>query len=220
MGYSPWSHRSYVIKVDDPNLDVFLLFADSPAEMLRKYTLLTGRTVPPPTWSYGMWMSRAIYKTADEVLEVAKQLRERRIPCDVLTLDGRAWHKAETRFDFSWDADRYADPAGFVQTLREMDYRLCLWEYSYLSTLNPMFGELAAKKYFLQTRTARRTSTAGCLRLMTGRSLTFSLLDWSILPTLKPTPGTVICTGRPVRNGRLRDENRLRRGPAGRCSRA
>ncbi len=152
VGYSPWSHRSYVVKVDDPNLDIFLLFADSPAEMLSKYTALTGRTELPPTWSYGMWMSRAIYKTADEILEVAQQLRERRIPCDVLTLDGRAWHKAETRFDFSWDPDRYPDPAGFVHKLREMDYRLCLWEYSYLSTLSPIFDDLAEKKYFLQDR--------------------------------------------------------------------
>lgn len=149
-GYSPWSHRSYVVKVDDPDFDVFLLFADSPAEMLAKYTALTGRTELPPTWSYGAWFSRAIYQTAEEILEVAQQLREHKIPCDVLTLDGRAWHKAETRFDFSWDPDRYPDPAGFVRTLRKMDYRLCLWEYSYLSTLNPIFAELAEKKYFLQ----------------------------------------------------------------------
>jgi alpha-D-xyloside xylohydrolase len=97
-------------------------------------------------------MSRAIYKTADEILEVAQQLRERSIPCDVLTLDGRAWHQPKTRFDFSWDPERYPDPAGFVRRLREMDYRLCLWEYSYLSTLNPLFDELAKKKYFLQDK--------------------------------------------------------------------
>lgn len=151
VGYSPWSHRSYVIKLDDPVLDVFLLFANSPAEMLRHYTALTGRTELPPVWSYGMWMSRAIYQNADEILDVAHQLRQRRIPCDVLTLDGRAWHKAETRFDFSWDPDRYPDPAGFVGQLRALDYRLCLWEYSYLSDLNPMFAGLAEKKYFLQT---------------------------------------------------------------------
>jgi alpha-D-xyloside xylohydrolase len=150
VGYSPWSHRSYVIRVDDPNLDLFLIFADSPAEMLAKYTALTGRTELPPTWSYGVWMSRAIYKTADEILEVAQQLRERRIPCDVLTLDGRAWHQPKTRFDFSWDPERYPDPADFVRRLREMDYRLCLWEYSYLSTLNPLFDDLSKKKFFLQ----------------------------------------------------------------------
>ena len=151
VGYSPWSHRSYVIKVCDPILDVFLIFADSPAEMLQKFTALTGRTQLPPRWSYGMWMSRAFYKTAGEIMDVANTLRERKIPCDVLTLDGRAWHKSETRFDFSWDPDRYPDPAGFVGGLRKMDFRLCLWEYSYLSSANPIFNELAEKKYFLQT---------------------------------------------------------------------
>ena len=96
-------------------------------------------------------MSRAFYQTADEIMDIAQKLREHRIPCDVLTLDGRAWHKAETRFDFSWDADRYPDPAGFIQGLHALNFRLCLWEYPYLSTLNPLFAELAAKKYFLQT---------------------------------------------------------------------
>jgi alpha-D-xyloside xylohydrolase len=151
VGYPPWSHRSYVIKLDDPTLDLFLIFADSPAEMLEKYTGLTGRVELPPRWSYGAWMSRAFYQTADEIMDVARQLRERQIPCDVLTLDGRAWHKAETRFDFTWDADRYPDPAGFMQNLRALNYRLCLWEYSYLSTLNPLYEELASKKFFLQT---------------------------------------------------------------------
>lgn len=152
VGYSPWSHRSYVLKLDDPTLDIFLLFADSPAEMLARYTSLTGRTELPPRWSYGAWMSRAYYQTSDEIMDVARQLRERQIPCDVLTLDGRAWHKSETRFDFAWDTDRYPDPAAFVRNLRDMDYRLCLWEYSYLSDLNPLFPELAAKNFFLKDK--------------------------------------------------------------------
>ncbi len=152
VGYSPWSHRSYALKLDDPNLDLFLLFADSPAEMLLKYTGLTGRAALPPTWTYGVWFSRAIYKTADEIMDVARQLRERRIPADVLTLDGRAWHKSETRYDFSWDPDRYPDPAAFVRGLRGMNYRLCLWEYSYMSDLNPLFPELAKKGYFLKDK--------------------------------------------------------------------
>jgi alpha-D-xyloside xylohydrolase len=151
VGYSPWSHRAYVIKVADPTLDVFFVFANTPAQMLFQYTELTGRTELPPRWSYGVWMSRAFYKTADEILNVARQMRQHNIPCDVLTLDGRAWHQSETRFDFSWDPVRYPDPAGFVQTLREMNFRLCLWEYSYLSSINPLFNELASRKYFLQT---------------------------------------------------------------------
>ncbi|MCS6994299.1 MAG: hypothetical protein NZP74_10755 [Anaerolineales bacterium] len=151
-GYAPWSHRTYLLALDDPTLDLFLLFADSPAEMLARYTALTGRPELPPRWSYGAWFSRAYYKTADEIVDVARQLRERRIPADVLTLDGRAWHKPETRFDFSWDPDRYPDPAGFVRGLRQMNYRLCLWEYSYMSDLNPLFSALVEKGYFLKDR--------------------------------------------------------------------
>jgi alpha-D-xyloside xylohydrolase len=150
VGYAPWSHRSYILKIEDPNLDLFLIAGETPAALIEKYTWLTGRAPLPPLWSFGMWMSKAYYQTADELLQVARKLRERRIPCDVITLDGRAWHKPETRFDFSWDPDRYPDPAGFVRRLQGMDLRLCLWEYPYLSTKNPLFAELEAKGYFLK----------------------------------------------------------------------
>ncbi|MFC1878697.1 glycoside hydrolase family 31 protein [Chloroflexota bacterium] len=152
VGYPQWSHRSYVLKVQDQDLDLFLIAADTPAEMLEKYTTLTGRTKELPRWSYGAWMSRAYYKTAEEILDVAQKLRKRQIPCDVLVLDGRAWHKMETRFDFQWDNDRYSDPAGFVDRLRENNFRLCLWEYPYVSVKSPKFIELAEKDYLLQTK--------------------------------------------------------------------
>ncbi|MCJ7659559.1 MAG: hypothetical protein MUO67_10460, partial [Anaerolineales bacterium] len=152
VGYPQWSHRSYILKVYDQDLDLFLLAADSPAGMLAKYTALTGRTQELPRWSYGVWMSRAYYKTAEETLEVAQKLRTHKIPCDVLVLDGRAWHKMETRFDFQWDADRYPNPAGFVGQLQDENLKLCLWEYPYISVKNPQFTELAEKRYLLQTK--------------------------------------------------------------------
>ena len=150
VGYPQWSHRTYILKVHDEELDLFLITGDTPAEILEKYTFLTGRSPMPPRWSFGVWMSRAYYKTADEILKVAKKLRKREIPCDTLTLDGRAWHKMETRFDFQWDEDRYPDPAGFVEKLKKKNFHLCLWEYPYLSTRNPLFNKLAAKGYFLK----------------------------------------------------------------------
>ncbi len=150
VGYAPWSHRSYIAQLEDPNLDLFLLAADTPAGLLRQYTHLTGRAPQPPRWSYGVWMSRAYYHTADEALEVVRTLRQRRIPCDVLLLDGRAWHKMETRFDFQWDPERYPDPAAFVAELRRLHIRLNLWEYPYISVKNPLFNELAARGYLLK----------------------------------------------------------------------
>ena len=151
VGYPQWSHRSYIMKVQDPNLDLFLFVGETGAEILHNYTHLTGRAPRLPTWSFGVWMARAYYKTRQEILEVAYKLREHRIPSEVLLLDGRAWHPMETRFDFSWDPERYPDPPGFVNELKGIHYRLCLWEYPYISTRNPLFNELAEKGYLLLT---------------------------------------------------------------------
>jgi len=150
VGYPQWSHRSYILQVFDEELDLFLITGETPAQIIQTYTELTGRAAQPPRWSYGAWMSRAYYQNAEVALEVAQKLVEREIPCDVLLLDGRAWHTMEDRFDFSWDAKRYPDPAGFIQQLREYGIRLNLWEYSYLSVLNPLFNELAEKGFFLK----------------------------------------------------------------------
>ncbi len=151
VGYPQWSARSYALRVEEPVLDLFLLVGDSPGALLERYTHLTGRTPLLPRWSYGVWMSRCYYATADEALAAARGLRERSIPCDVITLDGRAWLKVETRFGFEWDRDRYPDPRGFARMLRDLDFRLCVWEYPYISVHNPLFAELAGKGYLLRT---------------------------------------------------------------------
>jgi alpha-D-xyloside xylohydrolase len=151
VGFSVWSHRNYVLQIEDQNLDVFLFAVDSPAEVIKKYTDLTGSSPELPDWSYGVWMARGYYHTAEELMEAVQGMRDRNIPLDVILLDGQAWHKRETRFDFTWDPDRYPDPPAFVKQLKDLNVRLCLWEYTYISTFNPLFHELADKNYLLKT---------------------------------------------------------------------
>jgi alpha-D-xyloside xylohydrolase len=150
VGYPIWSHRSYILQIEEPNLDLFLITADDPEAMLKSYTYLTGRTELPPRWSYGIWMSRAFYPDAKEVIRIAKKLRASKIPTDVIVLDGRAWHDVTNRFDFTWDKERYPDPAAFIQALEDEHMRLCLWEYPYIATTNPIFDQLAEKGFLLQ----------------------------------------------------------------------
>lgn len=150
VGYPQVSHRSYVLHVEDGALDLFLLAAPTPAALLERFSHLTGRPGLPPRWSYGVWMSRCYYRTPEEALAVAQRMRERRIPCDVLVLDGRAWLKVETRFGFEWDADRYPDPAAFIRTLNDLGFRVCLWEYPHVSVRNPLFRQLAEQGYLLR----------------------------------------------------------------------
>lgn len=151
VGFPDWSHRSYAVVVDDEALDLFLFAADAPAGILDRYTQLTGRAPEVPLWSLGLWVSRAYYKTPEEAVEVAAKLRERRIPCDVLTLDGRAAWKVETRFNFRWDPERFPDPKASLAAIRAHDLKVCVWEYPYVSVHDPLFAELASKGYLLKT---------------------------------------------------------------------
>ncbi|TQV70286.1 TIM-barrel domain-containing protein [Denitrobaculum tricleocarpae] len=150
VGYPQWSHRTYGLEVESSELDLFLIAAEGPTEILERYTALTGRPAKPPRWSYGLWLSKAFYKTADEALSTAQTLREKRMPCDVFTLDGRAWLDTSTRFAFEWDADRYPDPKAFTQKIKDLKLRVCVWEYPLISQKHPLFAELASRDWLLK----------------------------------------------------------------------
>jgi alpha-D-xyloside xylohydrolase len=150
VGHPAWSHRSYVLEVEDEALDLFLIAADRPATILDRYTWLTGRPPRLPRWSLGAWFSRAFYKNADEVLSTARKLRARRIPADVILLDGQAWQDNQTRFRFEFDAARYPDPKAFLDELHALNFKVCVWEYPMVSRRGPLFAEFEAKGWLLR----------------------------------------------------------------------
>ena len=151
VGHPDWSHRSYAVMVEDEALDLFVFASDGPASILDLYTQLTGRPAPVPRWSLGLWVSRASYGSGDEAIRVAKRLRERRIPSDVLVLDAHTTYDAETRFDFSWDAQRLGDAVDTLSKIKAHDFRVCVSESPQVSVDSPVFGELASQQYLLLT---------------------------------------------------------------------
>jgi alpha-D-xyloside xylohydrolase len=148
VGFPQWSHRSHVLEVEDSALDLFF-FAGDPATILERYSALTGRPALPPLWSYGMWLSRAYYKTPEEAVAVARELREKEVPCDVITLDGRAAWEVRTRFNFQWDPARFKDARATLAALKAEDLKVCVWEYPYISVHSPLFAELEGKGWLL-----------------------------------------------------------------------
>ncbi len=152
VGFAPWSQRAYCVLIEDTALDVFILTAASGAEMLERYTQLTGKAPVPPDWSLGVILSKAYYRDVPELLSTARKVREKNMPCDVITLDGRAWQDTETRFAFEWDSKRYPDPKSVIDELKSMDFKVCVWEYPLISVKNPLFHTLAEKGWLIKDK--------------------------------------------------------------------
>ncbi len=152
VGYGPWSQRSYLVVVEDPGFDVFVFTGSTGAQLIEQYTALAGRAAVPPLWSLGVILSKAYYRDSAEILSVAREVRARGMPCEVITFDGRAWQDTETRFAFEWCPKRYPDPKVTIAALKALGFRICVWEYPLVSVRNPMFAELAGKGWLIRDR--------------------------------------------------------------------
>ena len=133
------------IFLGDEEMDLFI-FLGNPKEILAEYTTLTGKSPVPPLWSFGLWMSRITYKSEDEVREVAAKLQQHQIPCDVIHLD-TGWFEQDWRCNYQFSAARFADPQLMIDDLRELGYRLSLWQLPYFTPTNELFQEIVAAGY-------------------------------------------------------------------------
>jgi alpha-glucosidase len=106
---------------ESADLVAYVLAGPTLGDVLRQYTSLTGRMPMLPRWAFGNQQSRWSYVSAEEVLSVASEFRKQSIPCDAIYLDIDYMDGYRV---FTWNPDRFADPVGLVQTLREQQIRL------------------------------------------------------------------------------------------------
>ncbi|PMQ01153.1 MAG: alpha-glucosidase [Dictyoglomus sp. NZ13-RE01] len=81
------SNKYYYFYAENGELDYYFFYGPTPKDVIEEYTYLTGRYYLPPIWALGYQQSRWSYASEEEVREIAKNFRERKIPCDVIYLD-------------------------------------------------------------------------------------------------------------------------------------
>lgn len=161
-GYGMFMHTSAPVTVDfgasyvgatklfmaDEVMDIFLFLGD-PKEVLGEYTALVGRPEMPPLWSFGTWMSRITYFSEDEGREVAKKLRENKIPSDVIHFD-TGWFGVDWQCDYAFAADRFKNPTKMLSDLKEQGFHTCLWQLPYFTPKNKFFPELVERGLYVR----------------------------------------------------------------------
>ena len=164
------STRSVQFLNDHATLDVFLIGGKSPEQILHSYRMLTGFPQMPPLWSFGIWMSRMTYFSADEENDICDRLRKEHYPCDVIHLD-TGWFRTDWLCEWKFNPDRFPDPKGFIQHLKQNGFKVSLWQLPYVAQGAEQLEEAKANRYISQSTKAEDTSTGGASN--------FSALDYA-----------------------------------------
>ena len=140
------STRSVQFLNDQSQVDVFLIGGNTIEEIQRGYRDLTGYPTMPPLWSFGVWMSRMTYFSADEVNEICDRMRAEHYPCDVIHLD-TGWFETDWLCEWKFNKERFPDPEGFIKNLKDNGYRVSLWQLPYVAENAEQIDEARANDY-------------------------------------------------------------------------
>jgi len=111
--------RFSYFSADGGEMDYFFIQGEGVAEIIQFYGNLTGKMPLPPLWSLGYQQSRWSYTPDKEVLTVARTLREKEIPADVMVLDIDFMDAYKI---FTWHPDNFSNPKGFLDQLKAMNF--------------------------------------------------------------------------------------------------
>lgn len=112
--------KQYSITCSDPHLDYYFIYGPDPKQVLYSYSQLTGTMPLPPRWTLGYHQSRYSYPTEKRVREIARELRNRRIPCDAVWFD---IHYMDGYRLFTWDKKAFPTPQKLMTDLRATGFR-------------------------------------------------------------------------------------------------
>lgn len=140
------SSRSVQYLNDQARIDAFVIGGDSIEEIIRGYRDLTGYPSMPPLWSFGVWMSRMTYFSADEVNGICQRLREEHYPCDVIHLD-TGWFKTDWLCEWKFNEERFPNPPAFIKGLKDNGFRVSLWQLPYVAENAEQIDEARENDY-------------------------------------------------------------------------
>ncbi|MCC6285675.1 MAG: DUF5110 domain-containing protein [Phycisphaerales bacterium] len=111
--------QGITIVADGPEFPVIVFEAPHPEMVVRRLTQLIGRIDLPPLWALGYHQCRYSYFPDARVREIAREFRERKIPCDVIWMD-IDYMKGYRCFTF--DDQHFPDPAALNADLHTQGF--------------------------------------------------------------------------------------------------
>ena len=131
MGYDWIAERA-----DRDALDIYFFgYGDNYKKAVSDFTKIGGRIPLPPAFVFGYWYSRYDAYNSDQFREIARTLKEKKIPSDVLIID-MDWHWNGNEADnsagrggwtgWSWNTNLIPDAKELIADIHKMGLRTAL----------------------------------------------------------------------------------------------
>ncbi len=126
----------------------YVFFAGHGDETIGAYRDLTGDATLLPDWIFGYIHCRERFHNQNQLLENAREFRQRDLPMDVIVQDWQYWGKHGWNA-MRFDEDNYPDPAQMVEQLHDLNARLMLSVWSKVDPGSELGKQFTEKGYYI-----------------------------------------------------------------------
>lgn len=126
----------------------YVVFSGNADHVIFSYRELSGKAPLMPIWAMGYIHCRERFSSQQQLLENAKEFRNRHLPVDVMVQDWQYWGK------YGWNAMKfdetdYPDPAKMVADLHSMNIRLMVSVWSKSDPKSEVGQEFMKNGYYI-----------------------------------------------------------------------
>jgi alpha-D-xyloside xylohydrolase len=138
-------------------IDYFIFEEGSPADLVRRYSDLTGKSPMMPAFATGLWQSKLRYFSQEELLSVAREYKKRNLPLSVIVADYFHWpHSGDWKFDQKF----WPDPTGMVRELDSMGIKLLVSVWPTVEPASENYPTMLQKNYMIHSEVGVNLSMA------------------------------------------------------------
>lgn len=117
-------------------------------ELLRNYTLLTGRQPLPPIWSLGYFQSRFGYENENHARQMVDDMKASDFPLDVIVLDLYWFGNPSTMGNLSWDYSKWPNPANMISDFKDLGVKTILITEPYFTQNSSNYNLISQNNWF------------------------------------------------------------------------
>lgn len=138
FGMNTTSWRSVSTKV----IDYWITAGDTPAEIEEQYAGVAGKAPMMPDYAMGFWQCKLRYQTQEELLEIAREYKRRKLPISVIVIDFFHW---PLEGEWKFDPEYWPEPEKMVAELKEMGIELMVSVWPTVDYQSENFKEMREK---------------------------------------------------------------------------